>query len=315
MCIIFHKPKNIILPNEVLENCWKSNPHGAGFMVAKDNKLIVNKGFFSLEEFINAYDVYKTENIVAHFRWATHGNKDTNNCHPFVVNENLAFAHNGVIHGIHKTGSVNSDTWHFNEEIIKPLVNEFPNAWKHKTLKFLLQEKIGKTNKLVFLSADGSVSIYNEERGEKAYGCWFSNVDYKELRNRNYSSYSRYNNNSYGWNNYSNKKKAENNGKQNVADNEKKGTTTKFIKTGGKTFVDVGGALIEQINYSPSAKPYLKQSESTLCDNCNSILSFDEAIETTEMVLCMECASSGEIDINSDDIDIKSWLQEVMCGC
>lgn len=312
-----------MLSNEVIENCWKSNPHGAGFMVAKDNRLILKKGFFSLEDFLNTYKEYESENLVAHFRWATHGKKDIDNCHPFMVNDDLGFAHNGVIHGIHKTGSDKSDTWHFNEEIMKPLVNEYPNAWRHKTLKFLLQEKIGKNNKLVFLSADGNVSIYNEKKGQKAYGCWFSNVDFKQLRNRNYNTYS---NSDYDhawdkWSN-SNKKKAESYATNNAnnANNKEKHDTPKhfpkYVKTAGKTYMEVNGLLIEQKNFSPKCKPYITEEDTKiLCDNCNKTIQYKDAVETTEMVICMECVSDGIIDINTENDELKEWLADAMCGC
>lgn len=52
MCIIIVKPKGRELPsNEIFENCWKHNYHGAGFMYHINNKVIIDKGFMTLYDF------------------------------------------------------------------------------------------------------------------------------------------------------------------------------------------------------------------------------------------------------------------------
>lgn len=191
MCIIAYKPKGITLPSQTLKNCFVNNSDGAGFMVAVDGRLIVKKGFFTFESFWKAYVEYEQENVVAHFRIGTHGLKNADNCHPFLVTPNLGFVHNGVLSDCHKTGSEHSDTWHFNDSVLQPLMGEYNNAWKHKTIKYLISKRIGTWNKLVFMSNDGEVQIYNEERGEKKFGCWFSNSDYASSR-QSWSQYSPY---------------------------------------------------------------------------------------------------------------------------
>lgn len=183
MCIIVHKPAGRKLEKTVYENCWSNNSDGAGFLVAKDGALIMEKGFFSLPELLKALEPYETENIVVHFRSGTMGGRTKDNCHPFMISEEVGFVHNGTIHKIDRKQTQYSDTWHFNELILKPLIQSYPTSWAHKAVKFLLEEYIGSTNKLVFMNNEGVVRIYNEEKGTRDHdGCWFSNTDYKFFR-------------------------------------------------------------------------------------------------------------------------------------
>ena len=46
MCIAIYKPADKILSQETLNECYDSNPDGAGFMYAQDKKLHIEKGFF-----------------------------------------------------------------------------------------------------------------------------------------------------------------------------------------------------------------------------------------------------------------------------
>ena len=51
MCIAIYKPSDKILSQETLNECYDSNPDGAGFMYAQDKKLHIEKGFFSYDSF------------------------------------------------------------------------------------------------------------------------------------------------------------------------------------------------------------------------------------------------------------------------
>ena len=66
MCIIIVKPKGRELPsNEIFENCWKHNYHGAGFMYHINNKVIIDKGFMTLYDFLKRMSSIKNEiNII-----------------------------------------------------------------------------------------------------------------------------------------------------------------------------------------------------------------------------------------------------------
>lgn len=181
MCIAIYKPENIYVKKHTLQTCFNNHPDGAGFMVFdhKEGRLIVEKGFFSFRKFWKAYKKYKFYRAVIHFRYSTAGKIDHDNCHPFLVNENLGFVHNGTL-SVRMDKKEFSDTWHFNEHVLKSIVNDYPNAWMHKTMKQLIESFLTERNKLVFMDNEGNVTIYNEQLGTWDAECWFSNDTYKK---------------------------------------------------------------------------------------------------------------------------------------
>ena len=182
MCIAIYKPENTFVKKAVLENCFKNHSDGAGFMVHdhETHRLIVKKGLMTFKAFWKAYSPYKSHRAIIHFRFSTHGETNAENTHPFQVSKNLAFVHNGVINIDTDSDKTKSDTWHFNESIIKPIIKEYPTAWRHKTIVELITHFLDKKSKLVFMDNDGNVVICNEELGTWEDGSWFSNDTYKK---------------------------------------------------------------------------------------------------------------------------------------
>jgi len=177
MCIAIYKPADVIINKETLAQCFKANPDGAGFMFTENKELHMQKGFFTFDEFWNAYEPHKEKQAAIHFRIKTHGKIDTNNCHPFMINKGLGFIHNGVITGFGEGDK--SDTNHFNDEIIKPLVHKYGNAiLTNPSIKFLIESKIGYS-KFVILDRHGNYSLFNESKGLWDGEVWFSNTSYK----------------------------------------------------------------------------------------------------------------------------------------
>lgn len=177
MCIAIAKPANTVIPKETLEQCFISNPDGAGYMFpVKKKGLEVKKGFFTFEDFWNEYkkDQYRTSAI--HFRIRTCGNIDEENCHPFLVNDNLGFIHNGIIQKVDtKKDSTKSDSWHFNESILKNLPENFT---ENNSIVTLLENFIG-WSKIVFLDSKGQLKIFNSKKGEWDKNVWYSNSSWK----------------------------------------------------------------------------------------------------------------------------------------
>jgi glutamine amidotransferase len=177
MCIAIYKPADKILSQETLNECYNSNPDGAGFMYAQDKKLHIEKGFFSYESFYQAFKEHEHKQAVLHFRIKTHGKIDTTNCHPFAVNNAIGFVHNGIISGFGDTN--HSDTIGFNNAILQPLVHKWGNlALFQDPIVDLIEGRIGYS-KLVFLDRHGNHKIMNEHKGEWDNGIWYSNNSYK----------------------------------------------------------------------------------------------------------------------------------------
>lgn len=177
MCIAIFKPANKTISKAALQQCFLSNPNGAGFMYAKGKELHIHKGFFTFKDFYNAYLPYENEVCAIHFRIKTHGAIDETNCHPFRINKGLGFIHNGIIGGFGFDDK--SDTFHFNEAIMKPLVNKYGNnILVNPAIKSLIESKIGYS-KFVMLDRHGNWTLFNESKGIWDDGVWYSNSSYK----------------------------------------------------------------------------------------------------------------------------------------
>lgn len=178
MCIAIFKPEGKILSNETLLQCWDSNPDGAGFMYADGGEVKIKKGYMDFDSFIAAYEQHKQDKMVIHFRIKTHGLVNEENTHPFRVNKKMGFVHNGTISGVHTKDKAYSDTWHFNEQIIKPIVKKAPWMMDTAAIQTLITDFIGYS-KLIFMDGRGDVTIYNESKGYWDDECWFSNKSYE----------------------------------------------------------------------------------------------------------------------------------------
>lgn len=200
MCIAIFQPAGKELPKETLANCWKVNDDGAGMLYTHNGTLYAHKELISFEDF---YDYYKhvydlvgeVSPMVLHFRIKTHGLISYMNCHPFLVNENLGFVHNGILSNVdvHRAGKT-SDTYELNKQILQKLPTNF---LKHEGTIALLK-KFCSGSKLVFLDNEGNHTIINENLGSWDDGVWFSNTSYKGYRT---TSTRRWNTgNAYGYN-------------------------------------------------------------------------------------------------------------------
>ena len=179
MCIVMLKKQDGKVSKKELKQSFDNNPDGSGYLFAKDSNLTVKKGFFKFAEFWDNFsrDMIEFDNPVSiiHFRIKTHGVTNKLNCHPFLVNDGIGFAHNGIISFVndHKK---KSDTLMFKREILEDLPNGF--IFNDSIMK-LIEESIG-TSKLVFLDADGFHRIANETLGHWSDDklVWYSNKSY-----------------------------------------------------------------------------------------------------------------------------------------
>ena len=190
MCIAIYKPKDKVIPLEILEECWRVNDDGAGFMFSENKELHVRKGFMNFDSFYKAFKPHEEKNAVLHFRITTHGKTNEANTHPFVVGKDLAFVHNGIISAVDtKTEPDFSDTYHFNKKILHKLYASDNRFVKKQHFKDLITNYIGYS-KLIFLDNKGRVTIFNEDKGTWDDGIWYSNNSYKPYPTKASSTYS-----------------------------------------------------------------------------------------------------------------------------
>jgi glutamine amidotransferase len=182
MCIIIVKRKGEKLKEKWIDAGWERNKDGGGFMCAAEGSIFTYKSMDKKEfiENLNAINsLYgKESDIVIHLRFRTHGNKDISNVHPFKVNDDLWFCHNGVFRDIDcKSDLTISDSQHFNNQILKGLPEGF---LINDSIMHLVEAYCG-SSKLVFLDSKGEVTIVNEHLGFEHCGNWFSNEGYKKI--------------------------------------------------------------------------------------------------------------------------------------
>jgi predicted glutamine amidotransferase len=188
MCIICCKPLNKRLPKEQYSNMFSANSDGAGFCYMEDGELLIAKGFFTFDDFWNFYEPLEEKAILIHFRIGTSGGNNGENCHPWLITDkregaphDLVFVHNGVI-PIDRRNQSLSDTGNFNEDILKELAKDYPDFWKQKEFKWMIESAIGSGNKLVIADETGHCEIFNEKAGVWRDDVWFSNNTFSYAR-------------------------------------------------------------------------------------------------------------------------------------
>lgn len=305
MCIAIINPSNKTLTKETLNNCWLNNDDGAGFLYIQDGKLKAFKEMKSFNKFFNKYmNVKKScpeSNIVLHFRISTHGVVNKTNCHPFFVNNDLGFVHNGVIYGV-KEDPRFSDTYMFNKTILKNLPASFE---QNETIMDLLQDFIGNGSKLAFLDSSNNYYLVNEEAGHWNDGCWFSNHSYESVSAYvDYGGtkvYRGYNNSRSGYSSYGSSRGYGGFGGWSAYDEDDKGWNDSFgvsssddddervsIPSFTEDELDMGYKAITGFE-----NEHLRVVDSGhVCKDCGSYAKDGEIF--TKSGKCMECASHKE---------------------
>lgn len=209
MCIIVAKNKGVALPTKkTLEQCFERNKDGAGIMYVKNNKVIIEKGFMTFQDFYKKLKSIKKEfggdltnkAIVMHFRIGTHGENDKATTHPFPISNNfndlratyfetdLGMAHNGIMSAYNYDRTL-SDTQSF--------IKDYVSVFKELNKKFYLNNKVMEiisneanisSNKLCFLDNKENIYWYGNKVIDN--GVIYSNETYKPYTYKSYRSYS-----------------------------------------------------------------------------------------------------------------------------
>lgn len=179
MCLAIYKPADTAADWTAYENGHLQNNDSWGFAAVVDGQIVTRCGIGNFAEFRESFEPYADKQALIHFRWATHGRKDESNCHPFMVSDTLAVIHNGVIRIKCDENPAMSDTWHFNELVLKPMYERDPDFYGRPDVVFS-QELAHDSSKFVFLRADGDYQIWNSDDGEwERDGHWYSNDSYE----------------------------------------------------------------------------------------------------------------------------------------
>jgi hypothetical protein len=186
MCIAILTTPGTYITKTQFQNSWENNYNGAGFMYNDDNnKLHVVKEMLNWETLYKKYEKarekYPNATFGLHFRISNRGVINRENCHPFKVNNELAFIHNGTVMNV-DSHHAKSDTNIFNREILRKLPQIDVDYLDNPAVKQILEEFIGRS-KMVFLDNYGNFSILNEfeHGGYWENGIWYSNDSHEQV--------------------------------------------------------------------------------------------------------------------------------------
>ena len=113
MCIICASPAGVRQPTETqIRTMFRNNPHGAGYMYARDGKVTIHKGFMNVNDLLNSVrseNFLPEDSVVYHFRISTQAGVNPQMTHPFPLSNRFGpmreldltcgcgIAHNGII--------------------------------------------------------------------------------------------------------------------------------------------------------------------------------------------------------------------------
>ena len=219
MCIVVYKPKDKEMPNvEILRECFKRNPDGAGYMFAEDDKVVIKKGYMNFKSFHSAVmrdygRLGKHTPFVLHFRIQTQGGVNQECTHPFPLSKNMidlrqldvessfGVAHNGIIsltststysqyydadtrtYRYDYTKPTYSDTMKFITDYLALIIKR--NDWYKDEDKLELIEKlVGYSNKFAIMDASGHTTLVGNFIEDN--GIYYSNGTYQPIITKSY---------------------------------------------------------------------------------------------------------------------------------
>lgn len=197
MCIAIYKPIGTEFPSKrTLRTCFDNNPHGAGYMVATGDRIIIHKGFMGFRSFWKSLrstrEKYGTDRAyVMHFRISTQGGIREDGCHPFPLSKSMddlrmldttadiAVAHNGIISlcSSYKKGLDYSDTMKFITEYLSLIIKD-ADYYKDADALKLIEKLCG--SRLAILDKSGHCELIGSGWSAEN-GVWYSNTSYKPL--------------------------------------------------------------------------------------------------------------------------------------
>ena len=161
-----------------------ANPHGFGFAFLTPDGIIRERGMSSRKMIAKFFEMrlqYPDCYAMWHSRYATHGPKNEDNCHPLMVGDDgLTFlGHNGILPTHLPATDKRSDSRIMAEEIIPALGGI--SALDNDFIWEMLETWVGGSKVVIFTldpSAKFTVYVLGEKRGHWREGIWYSNYTY-----------------------------------------------------------------------------------------------------------------------------------------
>ena len=194
MCIICVSPARTRQPSiSQIKTMFKNNPHGAGYMFARDGRVQIHKGFMDVDSFLDAIreeHFTAKDSVVYHFRISTQAGVNPEMTHPFPLSNRLPYmkaldvecpcgvAHNGIIRLTSDPSQREySDTALFITHYMARMVHGLDDL-KDAQLLNRIERLAG--SKLAIMDGSGYIATIGNFINER--GLLFSNDSYRELR-------------------------------------------------------------------------------------------------------------------------------------
>jgi len=188
MCLLVVASPTSTPKKKDLECASCNNPHGFGFAVITPNGIVTGRGMSAkkvIKRFLEVRKEFPNSWAMFHARYATHGVKNEDNCHPFKVpsdgNYDTYLAHNGILDIKISAGDKRSDTRVFAEDTLPAMGGvsalDDDHVWN-------MVSKWSLGSKIVVFTLDPNAKeqcyIVNEDAGHwDNDGMWWSNNGYK----------------------------------------------------------------------------------------------------------------------------------------
>lgn len=177
MCILIHHPINTNFSADQIQDFYNKNSDGFGAIVKHGDTVELVKSIGNVEEITELYNKQVAgKEAIIHLRMKTHGDINIDNCHPYEVIPGLYMAHNGVLSTGNQKDPRMSDTWHYINDFLKPILKENPQIIFNPGFQAMISSHIGASNKFGFMDHTGRTVIINKTSGVVHKGVWYSNT-------------------------------------------------------------------------------------------------------------------------------------------
>lgn len=178
MCLLVHQGKGVSFTDAFLKDVYGKNEDGLGIMYAEDGKVHVYKCLpANAQDFVDFYNMHAAKReCVWHARMKTHGDIDFDNCHPYMVTDDIWLAHNGILSTGNEADHTKSDTWHFIKNVMRPALAMDPDLMTNQEWLAFMGSLIGSSNKFGLVRSDGKTAVINRKSGVEFMQSWLSNT-------------------------------------------------------------------------------------------------------------------------------------------
>lgn len=185
MCLLLVASPNSTPKKKDLECSACNNPHGFGYAIITPDGIVTGRSMSAkklIKEFLEVRSKYPESYAMFHARYATHGVKNEENCHPFKVGgrEDTYLAHNGILDIKIAAGDKRSDTRVFAEDML-PMIGGVKSL-DDDNINTMVSDW-ARGSKIAIFTLDPAAKydcyIINEDAGHwDNDGIWWSNTSY-----------------------------------------------------------------------------------------------------------------------------------------